>query len=614
MGSLGPDAIARELEKVGVHVRAAWVESCAAHLLATEPGFGSMPLRRRVDLCYLQFLHADMNSAGSGCLAPEDADGDPARDAEGGVLGGRRVVQCDEVANVSASFNDRYKDQPACEKRVLKLALTDGPNRLVAYEYRPIEALAVSMPAGTKLALTRAGVDKNGALRLGPENVAVLGGGVSHLEEARRRVVERWKLPNRPTPGDEGGARANAGRGAGNGRAASLRRAAWGRDGDPGAAPAAATATATRGDGAPRPNGEAPSDRAPVAPDADERTERAVREAPDASPVVDLTGDEEDRDANPKDIPPGRVKRKRAVVIDDSDDDPTPVRRKPTQSTRDTPSRLARAAPEVTDRARDPARDPAGVPAAAPGAEPAGGGVEATPRATAPPPSGEEASSSRAKKPPQWASRVVRSEPFAYAAAVRAMRAAGVRGQTPSAASVTLHGWFLRVTPARAAAGGGFEIAASVHDGTGSLDAVVPAAMTLKLIDVPSAAAFEAMDEASRARLRDWAVSYLRGFLGKVTLRVRTFDDGAPAQVLKVFGPRDFHDAATTAKLGRRCDGVDKELKRLRRTDAEAKRGEEPRSGTRGSADEGEGGAAGGAKTTPSRPRTSTGAKVARGA
>ena len=164
MGSLGPDAIARELEKVGVHVRAAWVESCAAHLLATEPGFGSMPLRRRVDLCYLQFLHADMNSAGSGCLAPGHADGDPARDP--GILGGRRVVQCDEVANVSASFNDRYKDQPACEKRVLKLALTDGPNRLVAYEYRPIEALAVSMPAGTKLALTRAGVDKNGALRL----------------------------------------------------------------------------------------------------------------------------------------------------------------------------------------------------------------------------------------------------------------------------------------------------------------------------------------------------------------------------------------------------------------------------------------------------------------
>ena len=80
MGSLGPDAIARALEKVGVHVRAAWVESCAAHLLAAEPGFGSMPLRRRVDLCYLQFLHADMNSAGSGCLAPGHADGDPARD------------------------------------------------------------------------------------------------------------------------------------------------------------------------------------------------------------------------------------------------------------------------------------------------------------------------------------------------------------------------------------------------------------------------------------------------------------------------------------------------------------------------------------------------------
>ena len=35
------------------------------------------------------------------------------------------------------------------------------------------------------------------------------------------------------------------------------------------------------------------------------------------------------------------------------------------------------------------------------------------------------------------------------------------------------------------------------------------------------------MDEGSRARLQTWAVTYLRGFLGKVTLRVRTFDDGA---------------------------------------------------------------------------------------
>ena len=98
---------------------------------------------------------------------------------------------------------------------------------------------------------------------------------------------------------------------------------------------------------------------------------------------------------------------------------------------------------------------------------------------------------------------MVRSEPFAYAAAVRAMRAAAVRGQTPSTAHVTLHGWFLRVAPPRPAAGGGFEVAVSVQDGTGSVDAVVPAAMTLKLIDVPSAAAFDAMDEASRARLRD---------------------------------------------------------------------------------------------------------------
>jgi hypothetical protein len=304
------------------------------------------------------------------------------------------------------------------------------------------------------------------------------------------------------------------------------------------------------------------------------------------------------------------VKRKRAVVIDDSDDDPTPVRRKPTQThaTQETASRLARATPRGVDEARDRDRDRDQDPVV----------LEAA-RETA-----TRLSDSVSAKPPQWASRVVRSEPFAYAAAVRAMRAAGVRGQTPSEANVTLHGWFLRVSSARPAAGGGFEIAASVHDGTGSLECVVPAAMTLKLVDVPSASAFDAMDEGSRARLQTWAVTYLRGFLGKVTLRVRTFDDQTPARVLKVFGPRDFHDAATTSRLGRRCDGIDKELKRLKQTEhrSEAKnssRGEETRPPTSsglnpGGGEEKEKGASGGAGKAPSRLRTSTGAKVARGA
>ena len=361
MGSLGPDATARELEKVGVHVRAAWVESCAAHLLAAEPGFGSMPLRRRVDLCYLQFLHADMNSAGSGCLAPGHADGDPARDP--GILGGRRVVQCDEVANVSASFNDRYKDQPACEKRVLKLALTDGPNRVVAYEYRPIDALAVAMP-GTKLALTRARVDANGALRLGPENVAVLGGGVAHLEEARRRVVDRWKMPNRPTPGSCPG-----------NRRAELRVAAWGRDASGGQS-AVGTGTTDESRRTNRP----PIPVAPVAPGKPSSPETEAPVEVLDSQVVDLTDEKEapkeaPDERGPEEAPPGRVKRKRAVVIDDSDDDPTPARRKPTQGTQETASRLARAMPRH-------GADTARIPASA-----AGVVLETTARATATPPS-----------------------------------------------------------------------------------------------------------------------------------------------------------------------------------------------------------------------------------
>ena len=41
--SLGPDAIALELQKVGVHVLLAWVQDCTAHLTNTNPNFWSMP-------------------------------------------------------------------------------------------------------------------------------------------------------------------------------------------------------------------------------------------------------------------------------------------------------------------------------------------------------------------------------------------------------------------------------------------------------------------------------------------------------------------------------------------------------------------------------------------
>jgi hypothetical protein len=245
--------------------------------------------------------------------------------------------------------------------------------------------------------------------------------------------------------------------------------------------------------------------------------------------------------------PPGRVKKRRAVVIDDSDDDPTPVRRKRTPI--GTSSRFAADGRDF-------------------------GTVDVGKRETL---SGDAPE----KKPPQWASRIVRSEPFAYAAAVKKMRAAGSAAGRPGEANVTLHGWFLNVRDPRSAAEGGFEIPAGVHDGTGALEAVVPSAMTLKILDIASAASFDALDPGERKRLQTWTAGYLRGFLGKVTLRVSTRDDGTPATVLKVFGPRDFHDKTTTEKLGKRCEGIDKTLKLLKR-EAELRARKEGSEGGRG--------------------------------
>ena len=184
------------------------VESCAAHLLAAEPGFGSMPLRRRVDLCYLQFLHADMNVAGSGCLGVPRPRGRGRRSGSGRGRARPRWPPRRAVRRGGERLGEfqRPVRGPAGVREACAEAGADRRSEQAGGVRVPPDRSAGGVHAGgTKLALTRARVDKNGALRLSPENVAVLGGGVSHLEEARRRVVERWKLPNRPTPGSEGG-------------------------------------------------------------------------------------------------------------------------------------------------------------------------------------------------------------------------------------------------------------------------------------------------------------------------------------------------------------------------------------------------------------------------
>ena len=130
-----------------------------------------LPYTQQVNECYLQFLETDMNVAGAGCLPPTapgellqghpdmTAGGDAtgSGDGSGGgarsVLRGRFVVQVDEVVNTAASFGDRYGEKRAGNDRTLKLSLTDGTSRVVAYEYRPMQSLHVNMPAGVKVGL-----------------------------------------------------------------------------------------------------------------------------------------------------------------------------------------------------------------------------------------------------------------------------------------------------------------------------------------------------------------------------------------------------------------------------------------------------------------------------
>ena len=121
MGSSAPTPSRASWRKWGCTC-ARRVESCAA------PPRGRArvrldALRRRVDLCYLQFLHADMNSAGSGASPPGTRTA-----IRLGILGSwAAAASCSATRwRTSRRVSTTGTDQPACEKRVLKLALTDG--------------------------------------------------------------------------------------------------------------------------------------------------------------------------------------------------------------------------------------------------------------------------------------------------------------------------------------------------------------------------------------------------------------------------------------------------------------------------------------------------------
>ena len=198
MSQLGVDAIVRELAKVGIALKREWVSACVAHLERSDARFATMPPeppRERVLPAVPRGGHATSPARDASPRRRESV-----ASTRDGQLSGRFVLQADELIDVGASFNDRYSEKPAKVDRTLKLSLTDGVTRVVAYEYRPIAQLGVHVSAGCKIAVVDARV-RDGALFLQPENVTTLGGVVERLEAARRRAVDEWRQPNRPKLG-----------------------------------------------------------------------------------------------------------------------------------------------------------------------------------------------------------------------------------------------------------------------------------------------------------------------------------------------------------------------------------------------------------------------------
>ncbi|WVZ85366.1 hypothetical protein U9M48_032303 [Paspalum notatum var. saurae] len=175
------------LSGLGLRLRPEWFEFCAAGIPGFD-GLGGAEVQAR--RCFEQFLFADMKACGAGVL-PEGV-----ASMHAVVLDGPFVLQVDEIVNISAPLKERYRDAVAGPKRMLKLSMTDGIQRIFGMEYKPIRYLAVLAPAGLKIIIRNVHI-RRGLLMLVPEVIEILGGVVDELEAARDRLVSEVNKPPR---------------------------------------------------------------------------------------------------------------------------------------------------------------------------------------------------------------------------------------------------------------------------------------------------------------------------------------------------------------------------------------------------------------------------------
>ncbi|KAJ8634162.1 hypothetical protein MRB53_027498 [Persea americana] len=178
------------LRNLGLRLRRQWLDSCISGLSTSHPGFAGLDVAGKAKLCFSQFLFSDMNFSGSGVL-PADV-----HTMHGVELAGPFLLQVDEIVNISVPLRERYHDASAGLKRCLKLSMTDGAQRVVGMEYRPVSCLEALAPAGLKVCIRNVHI-RRGLLMLVPEVLEVLGGLVEELDAARQRLVQEVNKPPR---------------------------------------------------------------------------------------------------------------------------------------------------------------------------------------------------------------------------------------------------------------------------------------------------------------------------------------------------------------------------------------------------------------------------------
>ncbi|XXG78439.1 hypothetical protein AAC387_Pa08g2386 [Persea americana] len=178
------------LRNLGLRLRRQWLDSCISGLSTSHPGFAGLDVAGKAKLCFSQFLFSDMNFSGSGVL-PADVHA-----MHGVELAGPFLLQVDEIVNISVPLRERYHDASAGLKRCLKLSMTDGAQRVVGMEYRPVSCLEALAPAGLKVCIRNVHI-RRGLLMLVPEVLEVLGGLVEELDAARQRLVQEVNKPPR---------------------------------------------------------------------------------------------------------------------------------------------------------------------------------------------------------------------------------------------------------------------------------------------------------------------------------------------------------------------------------------------------------------------------------